>query len=100
MNKDSKQTLYMVAYWINNNIDNMILEGFETSEEADKFEQTVLDKCHEADIECEAVIYIGTTTRYNDALNKFNDLIDDEKEVRMLKKRREEMLKEFLNAKT
>lgn len=87
MNKDSKQTLYMVAYWINNNVDTIIIEAFETPEEANKFEQTVLDKCQEADIECEAVTYIGTTNRYNDALNNFNALINDEKEFRMLKKR-------------
>lgn len=84
MNKDSKQTLYMVAYWINNNVDTIIIEAFETPEEANNFEQTVLDKCQEAGIECEAVTYIGTTNRYNDALNNFNALINDEKEFRML----------------
>lgn len=77
---DSKQTLYMVAYWFFCDAESMIIEAFETPEEADKFEELVWDKCQDAHIECEVVKYIGKTKQYNDALLNLNSLIQEEKE--------------------
>lgn len=79
MNKDSKQTLYMVAYWFFCDVESMVIEAFETPEEADKFEKLVWDKCQDAHIECDVVTYIGTTNRYNDALSSLNKLLNEEK---------------------
>lgn len=72
---ENMKTIYCVAYWFYCDTDTMVIEAFETQEEADKFEEVVWDKCQEAHIECECVSYIGKIKQYNDALSHLNNTI-------------------------
>lgn len=77
---ENMKTIYCVAYWLCCDIDTMIIEAFETQEEADKFEEVIWDKCQEAHIECDCVSYIGKIKRYNDALSQLNSVIREIKD--------------------
>ena len=77
---ENMKTIYCVAYWLCCDIDTMVIEAFETQEEADKFEEVIWDKCQEAHIECDCVSYIGKIKRYNDALSQLNSVIREIKD--------------------